>query len=206
MSQNPNPVPEDLKEKLRKEMIEEQERKAMKKMLKTIAKRLKDLSSATSRISNLESKIEQLSSNVSKINELDNEVKSMKQSVTTVSELKQALSQLLEKSKELDETRKELEELKRKVNHKHTWVEVKDGLLQCKDCGETVTIPPSYTKIRSTEDVISYMFKPHVHGDKKYDSILDCPECRTNFINELKRHGYEVSTTGDILRLKIKKK
>lgn len=176
----------------------------LKQYINTLSEGLSQLAKNFSAVADKVYTIDELKQNyLSAIEELKKNLNEVATKSGAVDELRNAINNITSKIQELEEAKKELDEIKSKVNHKHNWVEIKEGVLQCKDCGEAVTIPPDYTKIKSVFDLFPYMFRPHKHGDKVYDDIFSCPYCRKELTDLFKQRGYAFEIRGDELRLRI---
>ena len=228
MSQNNSDLAETIRKILHEERAREETTETIKKLEDRINKLYSQLAKQTKKvatvdeISRIESTVNELKQalvELAKTSNKVNELEEIKQTMTNVTkaletlakhasktdELANAISSITNEISELKKASQELEEVKRKVEHKHLW-EDKGGVLACKDCGEMIPIPKSYVKLDNTEDLFNYMFKKHRHGDEEYNSVFDCPHCREDLLDSLKKHGYNVTAYGDELRLKIPKK
>ena len=174
-----------------------------------------EISRIESTVNELKQAMVELAKQSSKVNDLD-EVKQtlgnvtkaldvLAKHVSKTDDLANAISSISKELEELKNASQELEEVRRKVEHKHLW-EDKGGVLACKDCGEAIPIPKSYARIDNTDELLNYLFKKHRHGNEEYNSMFDCPHCRQDLLDSLKKHGYNVTASGDELRLKVPKK
>jgi len=228
MSQNNSSLEEIIRKILSEERAKEETTSTIKKLEERVNKLYSQLAKQTKKvatvddISRIESTVNELKQAVvelaktsSKVSELE-EIKQTMANVTKAlemlakhagktDELANAIQGITKEINELKKASQELEEVKKRVEHKHIW-EDKGGVLACKDCGEMIPIPKSYIKLENTEDLFNYMFKKHRHGDEEYNNVFECPHCREDLINMLKKNNFNVTISGDELRLKIPKK
>jgi len=198
----------DLVEAVRKILQEERERERLSETIKGLQDRIDKLYEQLSKQSKKSvsaEEIKQIEASISELKSAILELAKQSTKVSEIDELKQALSNLTKELADLKKASQELEEVKKKVEHKHVW-EDRGGVLVCKDCGEMIPIPKNYVKLENTDDLFSYLFKKHKHGNEEYNNIFDCPYCREDLINYLKKHNFNVWASGDELRLKIPRK
>ena len=228
MSQNNSDLAETIRKILHEERVKEETTETIKKLEERVNKLYSQLAKQTKKVATVDdiNKIEstvnelkqalvELARTSNKVNEIE-EIKQTMANVTKAletlakhvsktDELANAISNITKEISELKKASQELEEVKKKVEHKHIW-EDKGGVLACKDCGEMIPIPKSYVKVDNTEDLLSYMFKKHRHGDEEYNNIFECPHCREDLINLMKKNNFNVTISGDELRLKVPRK